>query len=84
MSTLQEDIDNDRTAFDKYIAEHTAHLNEKSVPIACFNKKVFEGCDLDCKRCDCDPEKIETKVEEKCPACKRMKDLGKKCWWCGL
>jgi hypothetical protein len=25
----------------------------------------------------------ENKKEEECDTCKRMKDLKKKCWWCG-
>jgi len=26
---------------------------------------------------------ITRQKEEECSTCKRMKDLGKKCWWCG-
>jgi hypothetical protein len=38
-------------------------------------KKMSEEIDEEIKK--------HNKKEEECDTCKRMKDLGKKCWWCG-
>lgn len=63
--------------------------------IACFGDQAdldgseSECCPGDCNDCDLNgsgcptPLRPKQKQEEQCSLCKRMKDVGDKCWYCG-
>lgn len=65
------------------IAKSTAAMTSRAPFVALIDDEIFVSLEEGFEAATTPETPAPARQEEQCPICKRMKDIGKKCWWCG-